>query len=214
MYLRDACFELAQAQMPFNLHVLPSTWLNFEPPSSVLPVDHIRVLHPSQLDNSVLESTFRGDTENYSTAFVGRVRYTTVHYSNGTVSGDSNIVIKTGSRSNFGRIRRIFQVNKGETLFNVETVSNLSNFQCTESNNHYHYQNIRSGSFSDGTSHIFKTSSRNVFSISAMTNFPPVFDFQTCRRVLELSSHLSLRKLNFSIQSSRLFLGFLFRFRS
>jgi hypothetical protein len=155
MYLRDACFELTQAHMPFNLHVLSSTWLNLEPPSSVLPVDHIRVLHPLQLDNSVLKSTFRGDIENYSTAFVGRVRYTTLDYSNGKVSDDSNIVFKTGSKPNFGRIRRIFRVNKGETLFYVETVSNLSNFQCDESNNNYHYQNIRSGSFSDGTSNIF-----------------------------------------------------------
>ena len=111
MYLRDACFELLNNDMPANLCLLSSTWLNLQCPSTKSSTDHVRVLHPSKLQDSFLSSVFLGIIVCYSTAFIGQVRFTTANYAKHKTADDSNIVYKIGSLENFGRIQRILTVN-------------------------------------------------------------------------------------------------------
>jgi hypothetical protein len=85
------------------------------------------------------------------------LRYTTIDYARGKVSDDSDIIFKTGSKPTFGRIRRIFKVNKGEPLFYVETISNLSDFEFIDSSNRYKFSTIQTGSFADGANNVFIT---------------------------------------------------------
>lgn len=155
VYLRDACFELTSINMPIDICALSSSWLGTQCLRSTSAIDSVRVLHPLKLQDPFLSSIFRSKIVFYSTAFIGQVRLTTADYSTGKTTDDSNIVLNTGSRSNFGRIKRIFKVNNAEPLFYIHTISNLTQFQCAASSNTYQYSDICTGSPNDGDSYIF-----------------------------------------------------------
>lgn len=155
VYLRDACFELTNIDMPFDVRALSSSWLGIQCWRSTSTIDQIRVLHPLTLQDPFLSSVFHGNIVFYSTAFVGHVRFTTTDYSKGKIADDSNIVFNVGSRNNFGRITRIFRVNDAEALFYVHTISESTAFQCTTSANSYQYPDICITSPSGDDSYVF-----------------------------------------------------------
>jgi hypothetical protein len=90
-----------------------------------------------------------------STAFIGKVRFTISDLARNKVIDDSNIIFKTGTEENFGRIRRIFKVNDGDPVFYVDVVSIMSDFQLSASGTVYEYSNIRTGSYTEGTNSVF-----------------------------------------------------------
>jgi hypothetical protein len=155
MYLRDACFELMVTDMPSSLRDLVSSWLDVQPTDSTSPINNIRVLHPLKSADALLESMFRGKTVCYSTAFIGKVRFTTSDLARNKVIDDSSIIFKTGNEENFGRIRRIFKVNDGDPVFYVDAISIMADFRFTASGIIYQYSNIQTGSHTRGTNSVF-----------------------------------------------------------
>ena len=155
MYLRDAHFEVIQPDMHMGLRQLTSNWLHVPVSESLLSKDCVRVLHPIYINDPFFRSIFPGVIIYYSTAFIGRVRFTTIDYAREKTSEDASIVFKTGSQENFGRIRRIFTVNAGEPVFYVDIMSTVVDFECSTTNNTYSYSNIRTGSFNENTNSVF-----------------------------------------------------------
>lgn len=155
MYLRDAYIEILDAQMHKGLQELASNWLNLSAPE-FLPFENIiRVLHPVSIKDTSFSFIFSGNIEYYSTVFIGRVRFTTTAYTRGKVADDASIVFKTGSTENFGRIRRIFTVDKKEPIFYVAVMSTPLEFQCTTTNSTYSYSNIVTDTLDENSSSVF-----------------------------------------------------------
>ena len=155
MYLRDACFELTTTDIPPGVRDLVSSWLGVQYHDFDSSSAQIQVLHPFACQDAFVSSVFAGEIIYYSTAFIGRVRFTTSDYARNKVADDSNIIFKTGNEKSFGRIRRIFQVNRGETLFYVDVVQNLADFRCTTSGQVYHYSGIQTGVYDDTVTGVF-----------------------------------------------------------
>jgi len=141
--------------MPSNLRGLVSSWLDLRRMASISSINDIRVLHPCKSDNALLKTIFRGKLVYYSTAYIGQVRYTTSNQARDKVIDDSNIIFKTSTEENFGRIRHIFTVNDGQPIFYIDTISNMANFRCATATNVYRYSNIRKGSYAEGMSTVF-----------------------------------------------------------
>lgn len=154
MYLRDACSESMSLAMPSRLRALTLSWLNIQCPHSICSTDRIRLLHPLNLNDSVITATFPGNITYYSTIFINQVRFTTAEYACGKRSDDSNIIFKTGANESFGRIRHIFKVNDSEPLFYVTTVPHLIPFECATSSDTYRYFNIGTSSFDENESNV------------------------------------------------------------
>ena len=159
MYLRDASFETVNADMPHGLRKLVLPWLHMSDSSSVMAHDRVCVLHPTETTDPFLNTVFHGDITYYSTAFIGQVRFTTTHYARDKVSDDSSIIFKTSSEESFGRIRRIFTVDKGDPMFYVGVISNMTNFELTTHTGVYSYAGIQTGSFDEETNSLFVTAS-------------------------------------------------------
>ncbi|CAF4361359.1 unnamed protein product, partial [Rotaria sp. Silwood2] len=107
----------------------PSTTTRHPRPLHKFAKDSVRALHPVETNDQTLNSIFPGKIVYYSTAFIGQVRFTTSHYARNKVSDDSSIIFKTGSKENFGRIRRIFTVNGAEPMFYVDTLPSMTAFK-------------------------------------------------------------------------------------
>lgn len=158
MYLRDACFELTTTDIPSSLRSLISSWLKMEPCDLYSSGNHIRVLHSLDCEDPLLSSLFTGDITYYSTAFIGKVRFTTSDYAMNKVADDSNIVFKIGDEQSWGCIRRIFRVNHNEPVFYVAVAKNLVPFQCHTPGHVYNYANIQTGVYDEEPTNVFLTS--------------------------------------------------------
>ena len=155
VYLRDACFELTNIDMPINICALSSSWLGVRYWRLPSAIAHIRVLHSSTLQDPFLSSVFHGNIVFYSTAYIGHIRFTTTDYAKGKTADDSSIVFNVGPGNHFGRIQRIFKVNDAEPLFYVHTVSNFTEFRCATSSKSYEYPDICIGSLRESESYVF-----------------------------------------------------------
>ncbi|CAM4829399.1 unnamed protein product, partial [Rotaria magnacalcarata] len=87
----------------------------------------------------------------YSTAFIGKTRFTTSSYCHNKSTDDSSIVYKTGDEVHFGRIHRIFTLDDGEVLFQVFSLSSSSDFICEVSDEQFYYDEIEIGMNNSGT---------------------------------------------------------------
>jgi len=155
MYLRDTCFQVIQGDMHSGLRDLTSSWLHISYSNSISPENYIRVLHLINIIDQLFNTIFSGNIIYYSTAFIGRVRFTTTDYVRNKVTDDSSIIFKIGSKDNFGRIRRIFTVNNAQPLFYVDVISKMIDFQCETSTDRYSYSNIQTGSLDDEPNSVF-----------------------------------------------------------
>lgn len=159
IYLRDAYIEILDGKMHKGLQQLASNWLNLSA-SEFLPFKNvIRVLHPVSIKDASFSFIFSGNIEYYSTVFIGRVRFTTTAYARGKVADDASIVFKTGSTENFGRIRRIFTVDKKEPILYVTVMSTPLEFQSSTNNNTYSYSNIVTDTLDENSNNIFVSAS-------------------------------------------------------
>jgi hypothetical protein len=122
MYLRDTSFELINNGMHHGFRELISSWLHVSAFPSALTNDHVRALHSIQIIDPFFNQVFHGDILYYTTAFIGRIRFTTTHYARSKVSNASSIIFKTDSEESFDRIRRIFMVNNTEPMFYVDAI--------------------------------------------------------------------------------------------
>ena len=155
MYLRDACYGLMDADIHHGLRELSSAWLHMTPSSSASLEDTVTTLHQAWITDPFLSSIFRGDIVYFSTAFIGRIRFTTTHYAQDKVTDDSSIVLKTGSSESFGRIRRIFRVNNAKPIFYVDVMSEILHFQCATTTAVYSSPAIQTGVLTEGQSSVF-----------------------------------------------------------
>jgi hypothetical protein len=69
---------------------------------SIISKECIRVLHPVTITDQLFNSILFGNIVYYSTAFIGRVPFTTSHYARNKVSDDSSIIFKRGLEESFG----------------------------------------------------------------------------------------------------------------
>ena len=153
-YLRDACFCLMDANMHHGLRQLVSIWLHL-PPTTCSSTGNIALMHKVKTTDPIISSIFRGSIVYYSTAFIGRIRFTTTEYARDKVTDDSSIVFKSGSEEHFGRIRQIFTVNDGQPIFYIDGLTEITEFQCATSTDTYRYPDIQTGVFDPGTAAVF-----------------------------------------------------------
>jgi hypothetical protein len=137
MYLRDTSFEFINNGMHHGFRELISPWLHVSASPSALTNDHVRGLHPVQIIDPFFNQVFHEDILYYTTAFIGRIRFTTTHYDRSKVNNDSSIIFKTDSEESFDRIRRIFMVNNTEPMFYVDAISNMTDFEFSSATNTY-----------------------------------------------------------------------------
>jgi hypothetical protein len=71
MHLRDASFELINNY--FRELISPGLHVSASP--SALKNDHVRALHPVQIIDPFFKKVFYGDIIDYTTAFIGRIRF-------------------------------------------------------------------------------------------------------------------------------------------
>lgn len=155
MYLRDACYGLMDVDMHHGLRELSSSWLHMTSSDAASLKGSVTTLHQAHITDPFLNSIFRGNIVYYSTAFIGRVRFTTTQYARDKVTDDSSIVFKTGTDESFGRIRRIFRVNDAKPVFYVDVISHMADFECATPTDVYSCSDIQTGVFEKGQSSVF-----------------------------------------------------------
>ena len=126
--------KFQRIDMNVEIRNLISPWLHMKSLNSIISKDSIRILHPVEIVDHFFNSIFPGDIKYYSTAFIGKVRFTTSRYARNKVSDDSSIIFKVNQEESFGRIRRIFTVNDENPIFYVDVISDNVNFQCKTTN--------------------------------------------------------------------------------